>query len=154
ASSLQPRYLDVQEPVESVVADGMTVAVVWGSEPPAFSIGWTTPFGPGDSGFTVLFEDAPNPGGVHGPTCHPGIELVCLHCLLDDTLRSAVGSTSRGSTAWRISATTASGPWATSADLNPTDAPGARWLRLPPAIGSAGRTGWGPLGGRAARVFG
>jgi hypothetical protein len=62
----------------------MTVAVVWGSEPPAFSIGWTTPFGPGDSGFTVLFEDAPNPGDVDDPTCHPGIELVCLHCLLDD----------------------------------------------------------------------
>ena len=32
-----------------------------GSEPPAFSIGHEKPIWPGDSGFTVLFEDAPDP---------------------------------------------------------------------------------------------
>ena len=64
--------------------DVRTVAIVWGSEPPCFSIGWNTPFGPADSGFTVLFDDAPEPEDVEDPTDHPGIALVCLHCLLDD----------------------------------------------------------------------
>ena len=35
-----------------------TVAMVWGSQPPAFSIGHERPLWPGDSGFTVLFYDA------------------------------------------------------------------------------------------------
>jgi hypothetical protein len=59
------------------------VAVVWGSQPPAFSIGYAEPQWPGDSGFSVLFDDAPDPEDVQGPE-HPGISLVCLHCLLDD----------------------------------------------------------------------
>jgi hypothetical protein len=55
-----------------------------GSEPPAFSIGWDKPLGPSDSGFTVLFDDAPDPGDVDDPIDHPGIAMVCLHCLIDD----------------------------------------------------------------------
>ena len=60
-----------------------TVAFVWGSEPPAFSIGWEEPMGPGDSGFTVLFDDAPELEEVQGAE-HPGISFVCLDCLIDD----------------------------------------------------------------------
>lgn len=62
------------------------VAIVWGSEPPAFSIGWERPLGSWDSGFSVLFEDAPDPEDVpeDNPTDHPRISLVCLHCLLDE----------------------------------------------------------------------
>ena len=60
-----------------------TVAMVWGSEPPAFSIGHEKPMWPGDSGFTVIFSDAPDPDEVHGVD-DPRVTLVCLHCLLDD----------------------------------------------------------------------
>ena len=60
------------------------VALVWGSEPPVFSIGYEEEkLGPGDSGFTVLFDDAPDPEDVEGPD-HPAISLVCLHCLIED----------------------------------------------------------------------
>ena len=60
-------------------------AVVWGSEPPAFSIGYDEPLGPGDSGFTVLFDDAPDPDDLPDEGELPeGISLVCLNCLLDD----------------------------------------------------------------------
>lgn len=37
----------------------------------------------GDSGFSVLFSDAPDPDEVHGPD-DLRISLVCLHCLIDD----------------------------------------------------------------------
>ena len=60
-----------------------STAVVWGTEPPAHSIGREKPMWPGDSGFTVLFDDAPEPDEVHGPE-DPRVSLVCLHCLLDD----------------------------------------------------------------------
>ena len=60
-----------------------TTAVVWGTAPPAHSIGREKPMWPGDSGFTVLFDDAPDPDEVHGAD-DPRITLVCLHCLLDD----------------------------------------------------------------------
>ena len=60
-----------------------TVAMVWGSEPPAFSIGHEKPMWPGDSGFTVIFSDAPDPDEVHGPD-DPRVTLVCLHCLIND----------------------------------------------------------------------
>lgn len=60
-----------------------TFALVWGSEPPAFSIGHDEPMGPGDSGFTVLFDDAPDPEEV-GEEGHPAITTVCLRCLIDD----------------------------------------------------------------------
>ena len=61
------------------------VAIVWGSEPPVFSIGYEKrKLGVWDSGFTVLFEDAPDPGEVDDPADHPGITLECLSCLVDD----------------------------------------------------------------------
>jgi hypothetical protein len=37
---------------------------IWGTEPTAFSIGHGEPMWPGDSGFTVLFDDAPDPEDV------------------------------------------------------------------------------------------
>lgn len=62
-----------------------TLAIVWGSEPPAFSIGYEEPFGSADSGFSVLFEDAPDPEELPDTEGLPlGITLVCLDCLLDD----------------------------------------------------------------------
>ena len=60
------------------------VAIVWGGEPPAFSIGYDEPLGSWDSGFTVIFDDAPDPDDVAEGAQHPGIAPVCLHCLLDD----------------------------------------------------------------------
>ena len=60
-----------------------TVAMVLGTELPAFSIGYTAPQFPGDSGFTVLFDDAPEPEDIDGPE-DPRVSTVCLDCLLDD----------------------------------------------------------------------
>jgi len=58
--------------------------MVWGREPPAFSIGYEDPMGEIDSGFTVLFDDAPDPGDIRGePGEDPRISWVCLGCLLD-----------------------------------------------------------------------
>ena len=73
-------------------------ALVWGSEEPASSIGYCKPMWPGDSGFSVLFDDAPDPDEVE--TDDPRVSLVCLHCLIDDHPESAAGSTSHASTAW------------------------------------------------------
>ena len=54
--------------------------MVWGSTPPAFSIGYEKPMTPTDSGFTVIFDDAPEPKDVpeHNPLEHPGISTWCL----------------------------------------------------------------------------
>lgn len=61
-----------------------TAAWVLGSEPPAFSIGYQPPLGVWDSGFTVLFDDAPDPEELDD-IVQPGVsELVCLHCLIED----------------------------------------------------------------------
>jgi hypothetical protein len=58
---------------------------VWGAEPPAFSIGYEREkLGPWDSGFTVIFDDAPDPVEVGDQADHPGVSLVCLDCLVDD----------------------------------------------------------------------
>lgn len=60
------------------------LAWVWGSEPPAFAIGYERgKLGPQDSGFTVLFADAPDPADVDEHEMHPAISFVCLHCLID-----------------------------------------------------------------------
>ncbi len=61
-------------------------ALCWGSVPPVFSIGWDRPQWQGDSGFSLLFEDAPDPGDLPDVAGElpPGISLVCLGCLLDD----------------------------------------------------------------------
>jgi len=61
-----------------------TMVWVWGSEPPAFSIGYDEPLGSGDSGFTVLFDDAPDPEELDDKGQHPAVTIVCLHCLIDD----------------------------------------------------------------------
>ena len=65
------------------MTDAATTVVVWGSEPPAYSIGFERELmWPGDSGFTVLFDDAPDPDEVHPGD--PRISLAHLDCLLDD----------------------------------------------------------------------
>ena len=63
-----------------------TVAMVWGTERPAHSIGYEKPMGSWDSGYSVVFADAPDPDDVEDrPGSLPeGITLVCLHCLIDD----------------------------------------------------------------------
>lgn len=61
-----------------------TVAWVWGSERPAFSIGYEKPMWPGDSGFTVLFDDGPDPDELDERGEHPDVTIVHLACLLDD----------------------------------------------------------------------
>jgi hypothetical protein len=65
-----------------VTGHARTVAWVWGSEPPAFSIGHENPMWPGGSGFTVLFVDEPEELDEHGQ--HPAVSLMCMHCLLDE----------------------------------------------------------------------
>jgi hypothetical protein len=53
-----------------------------------YSIGYEKDkLGPGDSGFSVLFSDAPDPDDIPTESLEelpPGITLVCLHCLIDD----------------------------------------------------------------------
>ena len=63
-----------------------TSVIVWGSEPPALSIGFEKPMGPGDSGFSVLFDDAPDPDDLpeNGNELPEGITVVCLSCLIED----------------------------------------------------------------------
>jgi hypothetical protein len=53
------------------------------AEPPAFSIGYVEPMWPGDSGYTVIFDDAPDQEKVDRPE-QPETSLVCLHCLIED----------------------------------------------------------------------
>ena len=56
----------------------------WGSEPPVYSIGYDDELlGDFDSGFTVLFDDAPAPEEVESPD-DDRLEWVCMHCLLED----------------------------------------------------------------------
>lgn len=55
----------------------------WGCEPPVFSIGFEAErVFENDSGFGILFDDAPDPGEVEPGD--PRIEWVCLHCLIND----------------------------------------------------------------------
>jgi hypothetical protein len=60
-----------------------SLAMIWGSTPPIFSIGYDPPDSPHDSGFTVLFDDAPDPSEVMDYN-DPRIRWFCLHCLLDE----------------------------------------------------------------------
>jgi hypothetical protein len=57
---------------------------VWGSEPPAFSVGYVEPSGPNDSGYTILFTDAPAPEDVAENGEHPAIRVLCSRCLLEE----------------------------------------------------------------------
>jgi hypothetical protein len=60
-------------------------AWVWGSEPPAFSIGYLREkINQTDSGFTVLFDDAPDPEELDEKGQHPAVGIVCMNCLIDD----------------------------------------------------------------------
>ena len=65
-----------------MVTHSKATAVVWGSQPPAHSVGCCEPMWPGDSGLTVLFSDSPDPDKVEPED--PRITLVCLDCLIDD----------------------------------------------------------------------
>ena len=60
------------------------LALCWGSEPPVFSIGFTTEkLFDGDSGFNLIFEDAPAPDEVAGAD-DPRLTWVCLNCLIEE----------------------------------------------------------------------
>ena len=60
--------------------------MVWGSEPPIFSIGYEQPTTDGDSGFSVLFDDAPEPEEFDGAELSgdQGVSVWCLGCLIED----------------------------------------------------------------------
>lgn len=60
------------------------LAMVWGEAPPVFSIGYEPPSSDFDSGFTVLFDDAPDPDDVDDVTEDSRISWLCLHCLIED----------------------------------------------------------------------
>ena len=58
-------------------------ALCWvlGEDPPIFSIGYAQPDSPYDSGFTLLFDDAPGPDEwVQG--VDPG-RWICMGCVID-----------------------------------------------------------------------
>ena len=63
--------------------------VVWGSEPPAYSIGCCEPMWPGDSGLTIIYADAPDPRDVEPDD--PRITLVHVDCLVSDDPGLAAG---------------------------------------------------------------
>ena len=74
---------------EAMTKHARLSAFVWGSEPPPYSIGYDEPLAPGDSGFPVLFDDAPDPedfdaADLPEDELPPGITLVCLNCLIED----------------------------------------------------------------------
>lgn len=87
------------------------VAWVLGSEPPAFSIGYADPMGEWDSGFTVLFDDAPDPEQLEEIDDDGRSSSACTACSTT-TRKSAVASTSLVSTASPIWTKAASGWWA------------------------------------------
>ena len=62
---------------------GQSLALVWGEEPPVLSIGYLTPTNPRDSGYTVLYADAPDPADVNDID-DPRLHWVCLHCLIEE----------------------------------------------------------------------
>lgn len=59
--------------------------MVWGHEPPAHSIGYERKkVAPSDSGFTVLFDDAPDPEEVDNPLERPDVNFMDLAYLLEE----------------------------------------------------------------------
>jgi hypothetical protein len=63
------------------------VAFVWGSTPPAWTVAYEKPLGGWDSGFSVLFDDAPDPDDLPEdvkPGDGTGIDVMCLHCLIEE----------------------------------------------------------------------
>lgn len=73
---------------------GRKTVTQWGSEPPVVTVAYEEPLGNWDSGFSVLFADAPTEDELeedigadeHSPMGlpHPSMSLACLHCVLDD----------------------------------------------------------------------
>ena len=61
-----------------------TWVCIWGSEKPAYSIGYDEPSWPNDTGFTVLFDDAPHPEDVPEDGQHPLIAAMHTCCLLEE----------------------------------------------------------------------
>jgi hypothetical protein len=62
------------------------VAIVLGSERPAHAISFLKPIAAWDSGFMVVYSDAPTPDELdqRDDDDLEDSELICLHCLLDD----------------------------------------------------------------------
>src|SRR3954447_12935753 len=63
--------------------------MVWGSQPPIFSIGHEEPMGEIDSGFIVLYDDAPTGAELEetsyeNPEDDPRVRWICLGCLLEE----------------------------------------------------------------------
>jgi hypothetical protein len=76
--------------IEGLVVNGSML--VWGRVWPAFSVGWEEPMWDGDSGFSVLLQDAPDPGDVErfgNPLDHPLIRLEHVGYVLE--LNPALG---------------------------------------------------------------
>jgi hypothetical protein len=72
--------------IEDLVSTAEGLVMVWGLEPPAFSIGWMAPLADWDSGFTVIFQDSPDPEEVDWD-CEglpAGIGATHLACLLEE----------------------------------------------------------------------
>jgi hypothetical protein len=71
--------------IEGLLVNGSML--VWGRVWPAFSVGWEEPMWDGDSGFSVLLQDAPESAELEGyenPLDHPGIRLVHVSCVLEE----------------------------------------------------------------------
>lgn len=82
---MQPE--DRREEVGGAVSAAGGLVMVWGSEQRICSIGCEEPLGRWDSGYVVLFDDAPAPGELDeyaNPADHPGIHAMHLDCLLEE----------------------------------------------------------------------
>lgn len=70
------------------MSHGGLVAVVIGSEPPVCGVLFAAGVRPPDSGFTVIWDDAPFERdlqlGEDGWYDDPRVTTWCLHCLIDD----------------------------------------------------------------------
>jgi hypothetical protein len=69
---------------ETFVKCGEQLVCCFGSEPPIFSVGYEAErLAPADSGYSVLFQDAPSPREIQGGS-DPRTRWMCLSCLLDE----------------------------------------------------------------------
>jgi hypothetical protein len=69
-----------------VVSHGSKLVMMWGEVPPIYSIGFKPEGGEHDSGYSVLFTDAPDPDELEPAVDRlpDGISVMCLHCLVDE----------------------------------------------------------------------
>jgi hypothetical protein len=72
------------------VVNGVGLVWVWGRDGEPFSIGFEAPTVPGDTGFTVLLEDAPDPDDV-AELGHPLLRVEHMGCLLEEHPGVAAG---------------------------------------------------------------